>query len=499
MKLLIVEDEHKAAAYLSRGLEELTVSRLSNVYGRLTALPVLAALVGAMILSGCATYRPRPVDVRQSLAAFEARRLDAPGLRHYMEQALHRPVAAWPLRSWDFEQLTLAADYYNADLAGARAKLAASQAAVISAGARPNPTLTFSPSYDTTAEPGISPWTLGFTLDVPIETAGKRGYRIAEARHLANAASLEAAGAAWQVRSTLRRTLVQLRAAERTQEVLSRQQVADNQAARLLANRLRVGEASATEVEVVRIAADQSALQLQEARKQTAQMRFEVAAALGVPAVALDGVGLSLSALDTFPSPEQVAPSREQALLDRTDVLAALAEYQASDSALRLELARQYPDLDIGPGFSHGYTANELESSLTFGLSLTLPLRNHNQGPIAEAQARRREAAANFNAVQAHAVTEVDAALSAYRASLAKLHTANALLADQHRRMDSMQALFNAGETDHLTLAQTQSELATDELARLQAFTEAQLALGALENAMQRAPTAVDVRSGGQP
>ena len=477
----------------------MTLSRLSNVYGRLTALSVLAALVCAMILSGCAAYRPRPLDVRQSLAAFEARRLDAPGLRRYMEQALHRPVAAWPLPSWDFEQLTLAADYYNADLAGARAKLAIARAAVISAGARPNPTLAFSPSYDTTAEPGISPWTLGFTLDVPLETAGKRGARIAEARQLANAASLEAAGTAWQVRSTLRKALVQLRAAERTQEVLSRQQVADDLAARLLANRLSVGEASATEVEVVRVAADQSALQLQEARKQTAQMRFDVAAALGVPAAALDGIRLSLSALDSFPSPEQVAPSREQALLDRTDVLAALADYQASDAALRLEVARQYPDLDIGPGFSHGYTASDLENSLTLGVSLTLPILNHNQGPIAEAQARRREAAANFNAVQAHAVTEVDAALSAYRASLDKLHPANALLADQHRRMDSMQALFNAGETDHLTLAQTQSELATDELARLQAFTETQLALGALENAMQRAPGAVGIRATGRP
>jgi cobalt-zinc-cadmium efflux system outer membrane protein len=228
-------------------------------------------------------------------------------------------------------------------------------------------------------------------------------------------------------------------------------------------------------------------------------MRFAVAAALGVPAGALDGVRMSFATLDTFPSPEQVAPSREQALLDRTDVLAALADYRASEAALRLQLARQYPDLDLGPGFSRGYTARELERSLTLGISLTLPIFNHNQGPIAEAEARRREAAANFNAVQARAVTQVDAALSGYRASLAKLRTADGLLAEQHRRMNSMQALFNAGETDHLTLAQTQSELAADELAHLQAFTEAQVALGALESAMQRAPGQVAAGSAGRP
>lgn len=434
------------------------------------------------------SYRPRQIDGRQSLAAFEARRLDAPGLRRYLERALHRPVAAWPLPSWDLGQLNLAADYYNADLAVARAKLDAAKAAVISAGARPNPTLAFSPSYDTTAEPGISPWTLGFSLDIPIETASKRGYRIAEARHLANAASLEVASVAWQIRGRLRASLVQLQAAERTQEILSRQLAAGRLASRMLADRLSVGEASATEVEIVRIAADQSALQLQEARKQTAQMRLAVAAALGVPGAALEGIRMSLGELDTFPAPRQAAPSREQALLNRTDVLGALAEYEASDSALRLEIARQYPDLHIGPGFSRGYTVRDLDRSLTVGVSLSLPILNHNQGPIAQAEARRREAAANFNAVQAHAVAEIDADLSGYRASLAKLGTANRLLSDQRRRMASVQALFNSGQADRLTLAQTQSELATDELARLQTFSETQLALGALEGAMQRVP-----------
>jgi len=468
---------------------------MSTVGSRLTVLGALAALTGAVCLSGCAAYRPRQIDVRRSLTAFEARRLDALALRQYMERTLHRPVPVWPLPSWNLEHLTLAADYYNADLAVARAKLDAADAAVMTAGARPNPTLAFSPDYDTTAEPGISPWTLGFTLDVPIETAGKRGYRIAEARHLANAASLEVASAAWQVHSSLRDSLVQLQAAERSQEILSRQLAAENLAARMLADRLRVGQASATEVEVVRVAAVQSALQLQDSRKQTEQARLAVASALGVPEAALDGVQMSFAALDTLPSPEQASPSREQALLDRTDVLAALADYEASDSALRLEIARQYPDLDIGPGFSHGYTAGELENSLTIGVSLTLPLLNHNQGPIAEAAARRREAAAQFNAVQERAVTQIDAALSGYRASLAKVDTANRLLAEQRRRMASAQALFGAGETDRLTLAQTQSELATVELARLRAFTEAQLALGALENAMQQVPSASDTQS----
>lgn len=449
---------------------------------------LLGALAAALTLAACATYRPQPIEADRSLAAFEARRLDDRGLRHYMERALHRRISPWPPRSWDFQELTLAADFFRADLAAAQAKFAAANAAVVTAGARPNPTLAFSPSYDLSSEPGISPWTLGFTLDAPIETAGKRGYRIAQAQHLANAARLDVASVAWQVRSRLRSSLVQLQAAERGERILVRQLAADHQAVQLLEQRLNLGQASATEVQLVRIAATQAALQLEDARKQAAQARIAAAAAVGIPETALESTALSFTSLDSLPQPEQAAPSVRDALLNRPDVLAALADYEASESALQLEVARQYPDIQIGPGFSHGYTARELENSLTFGISLTLPILNRNQGPIAEAEARRQEAAANFNSVQAAAVAQVHEALAAYRASLAKLETAGRLLGEQRQRMGSTQALFDAGEANRLSLVEAQSELATDELTRMQAFTEAQVALGQLEDAMERAP-----------
>src|SRR5690242_15961599 len=80
--------------------EAIDPVRQSHVHGRLAAL---AALAAATCLSGCAAYRPQQIDARRSLAAFEARRLDAPALRQYMEQALHHPLPVWPLPSWNFE------------------------------------------------------------------------------------------------------------------------------------------------------------------------------------------------------------------------------------------------------------------------------------------------------------------------------------------------------------------------------------------------------------
>jgi hypothetical protein len=49
--------------------------------------------------------------------------------------------------------------------------------------------LSASPQYNaTTFTP--SPWVAAFDLDIPIETAGKRGHRIAQAGRLSEAAKL---------------------------------------------------------------------------------------------------------------------------------------------------------------------------------------------------------------------------------------------------------------------------------------------------------------------
>ncbi len=51
----------------------------------------------------------------------------------------------------------------------------------------PNPTFGYSATNVSRLLSDMEPWTNGFTLDVPIETAGKRKYRAAQAQALVNA------------------------------------------------------------------------------------------------------------------------------------------------------------------------------------------------------------------------------------------------------------------------------------------------------------------------
>jgi outer membrane protein TolC len=445
---------------------------------------ILTVSLVFIVMAGCATFHPKPLSPSVTAAAFEARTLRDPGLKAFLEENLHRAIAPWPPKSWDLPLLTLVALYYHADLDVARAKWGVAKAGVITAGQRPNPTVGFTPEFHANAESGISPWTLTLPVDIPIETAGKRGYRIIQAEQLSEAARLDIATTAWQVRSRLRTSLLDLYAAQQGEALLQQQQAVQEEFVNLLEQRFAVGEASQFEVTRAHIALDQSRLALREMQQQRAEARVHLAEALGTPVGALDGIGISFDIVERPPLARNL-PSQEvqrQALLNRPDIVRALAAYAASQSDLQLELAKQYPDIHLGPG----YAWDQGDNQWSLGFSLTLPVLNRNQGPIAEAEARRTEAAASFGALQAQVIGALDRALAGYRAALQTLETADAVLSGRKQAQQSTRALFKAGEADRLALVSAQLELDTSALARLDALVKAQQALGLLEDAIQR-------------
>ena len=442
-------------------------------------------IFGAMLLAGCATFQPQPVSPEKTAAAFDARSLNDDNLRAFLET--NHVAGSWPRDSWDLNALTLAAFYYQPALAEARAQWAAVEATKITAGQRPNPTVGFTPTYDTTTPP---PWILGLTWDIPIETAGKRGKRIEQANHLSEAARWDFVGAAWKTRSNVRAALLALYTARETESLLARQEAAQSNVLRLLEGQLAAGAVSSYEVTQARVALTTTRLARQDAIGQSAQARVQLAGALGLPLRALDGVKFSFDGLDQFPQDLPavddlhrflVRSYQRRAIMDRADVRGALADYAASQSALQLEIAKQYPDLHLGPG----YELDQTDNKWSLGVSLDLPVLNHNQGPVAEALANRAAAAAHFLTVQTTAISEIDSALAGYDAALKKSVTVKTLLDDMQKQLDSVHAQAQAGAVEPLTLANAEVEYATGAQSRLDALVKAQEALGQLEDAVQ--------------
>ena len=435
-------------------------------------------------MAGCARFQPQPLSPAETAAGLESRSLDNPGLKLFLAKNLTGELNTWPAAKWDFEMLTLAAFYYHPSLDLARAVWAEAQAGIVTAGARPNPTIGFTPQHIFNS-PGEPPWVAALNLDWPIETAGKRGARVAQAKHLSESARLNIIATAWQVRGQLRSSVLDFAAATRREALLRQQLAVQEQIVASLEQRRDAGALALAEISPARLLLQKTRLDLSEAERQQAEAQARVAEAMGVPLSALKGVEVAydLAALpvdlDRLTSDEV----RRQALQTRADVLAALSDYAASESALRIEIAKQYPDIHLNTGYEYD---QGLQKWGLLGFGVELPVMNHNQGPIAQAVARRKQAAARFEVVQAKVIADLDRGLAVYQVAAKSRAGAATLLATQRKQQEAVEQQFKAGAADRLDVLTAQLELATSELAVEDGRTKLHQALGALEDAVQR-------------
>ncbi|HEV2696310.1 MAG TPA: TolC family protein [Verrucomicrobiae bacterium] len=443
-------------------------------------------ILGMILLagSGCVHYRPHPLSPEKSAALLESRRLDDAGLKQFISTNSHPTPDIWPLKQWNLNSLTLAAFYFHPSLEVARAQWLVTAAGTKTAGTRPNPSVSLTPGYDSQIPGNYSPWLVPVTFDVPIETAGKRSKRIAEAEKMSESARWDFVSAVWQIRSGVRSALLDFNTATRRMDLLQKQFNAQQQMVRLQQGSFDAGEISRPELTTAQIALNKIQMDLGDARSKKSEARSRLAESIGLSTAALDDVALDFhlpaADLDTLTSAE----ARRVALRSRADVLAALADYAAAEADLRLEIAKQYPDLHFGPGYAWN-NGNAGDNQWSLGLTLELPILDQNQGPIAEAAARRKLSAAKFVELQSKVIGEIDRAVAGWQSAQVQMKTSGELLMAAERQHQSVASQVTAGAATKMDQAAAEIEFTSTQLAQLDSEAQAQTALGALEDALQ--------------
>jgi outer membrane protein TolC len=438
--------------------------------------------VAVLAVAGCAHYREKPLTLESTSGLLQSRTLTEPGLRTFLETNLNAPLAEWPLNRWDYSKLSLAALYFHPSLDVARAQWAVARAGIKTAGGRPNPSIGVRPEYSFNPDAGVSPWVAAIDFDVPIETAGKRGHRIAQAREHSIAARLNIFAAAWQVRANLRAALLEFSAAQLRAEALRRRAAVQEKVVEALELRLKAGAISAYEFSTAVVDREKIRLEAGDALRASSENLAKIAAAIGVPVSALRAEMLALEWSLPADEAAEVEALRRVALLGRADVRAALADYAASQAALQLEISRQYPDVHLGSG----YQFDQGQNKWLFGLGFELPVLNQNKGPIAEAEAKRVAAAARVEGLQANILGDLEQAVVTYRNTRAHRSELEVVLTAQRAQKERVEALIKAGADDAIALLQAQYEMAATEVLLSEADFRVQQALGSLENVVQR-------------
>lgn len=425
------------------------------------------ALAPVLALAGCATFHDRPVTAASSAASLQQRSLAAPDLKR--DLARHGvDVSRWPLPQWTLDDLILAARHDHPDLAIARDRWHKARAAVRTARAYPNPSLDVTPRYTTNAKPGESPWTIDAAAAFTLITAGKRSDRIAAARADAAAAQYDFVHAQWTTDAGVRRAWLDLAAARRRLPLLVGRVHDARAALEAVEIAVNAGQSPPFEAFAARRAWNRAVDARDAGQTALAQARQALASAVGVPRAALAAVRLAPDA-DAASPPPLPADARLQTwvLTQRADVRAAVLRYAASQSRLKLAIARQYPDVTLGPGYEWDQGAHRW----SLGLSLTLPVFNHNQGPIAEARAQRALRTDQLRALQLKLVTRLHDALAAWRSAQRAQSLARQRVHDSRRRERDDHAALLAGQIARTTWLRDRLTLAQDRLDLIDART----------------------------
>jgi len=433
-------------------------------------------LLAVGLTPGCVQFTSREVRLAESADRFELRSFDRPQLQTFLREQGQPPFGDGV---WDFETLALVAYYYHFSLDVARGELDVARAAEITAGVRPNPTVGISPARNVSSR-GVSPWIVALDFNLPFETAGKRGLRLIVARHRTEAARLRLTSAAWTVRVNLRKTLLGLADATERNRLVVRQIAQQEEALAAMEQKLAAGAIAGRELSLPRSTLARLKKDREDARVLAAESRVRVAAALGLPAPALPAEFSAKAEV----AADEVHGSREaksRALTSRADLLAALADYAAAQAVLRLEVAKQFPDAHLGPGYEY----DQGEKKWSLGFSVELPVFNRNQGPIAEADAKRREAAARVLALQTNIAAEIEQAVAKCEGAKRRLTVIGELVVEQKRQAELAAANLSAGAGERIDVLIAEGELAGAELLRWDATMQAANASAELEAATQ--------------
>lgn len=410
----------------------------------------------ALVISGCIkhTYVSEPVDTQQNYTDILLKQHDSQEFKQFLEQHQYT-IKNWPITLWDLKALTLAAVYFNPEINVVLAEVEVGKAMEVIAGQRTNPSVNlplenYSPSGD-------SPWFTGLVFDFLFERKEKRIAMVEQAKAKRDAVEIKLQNKIWSIYSSLHSNLIEYFFAIKQKEMLLSQSALLKENLGLLNRRKELGQVSQFELSRVRLELQQLRLQLASQNYLINDAFHNLIAITGLLAdkfnqtsIQFDSVQESLTA--QLPDEMQL---RKELLNNRFDIKLKLKEYEALEANLKLNIAKQYPDLNLSPGFIFDQGQNVW--SIT--ASWVLPIFHNHEGEIEQALAKRKQMQAEFIAMQTNLINDLSRKHQNYTDKIASFESSMALLGELEDRSIQIKKQFDLGYTDQLSLIQVKLEL----------------------------------------
>ncbi len=435
-------------------------------------------LIPAALLAtppACVSYQAEPLIPAEVLAEIEAARAAAvPATRGGAELA--------PLDLTHAAALLLE---FGPTLAEARAEAAAAGALAETSTPLPNPRIAAGPLIGYDLAPGsagaVQPF-VEFGFSVPL--SGRRGRedevhdleaRLAETRFLA-----EQRRAYLELRDRFGgRVLARRRLLVQAEVVASARKSVD-----LTKRLLEAGGASSLDLGLMEIEAAEQEGELLALEEGAANASAQLAGLVGVHPSRLGepNADLELPLLAVLPD---LVAAKETLVENHLDLAVLRARYALAEQELRLEVARQYPDLDLGASWQGDPGDTKKVLGLTLGIAL--PVFDRNEQGIVAAAGRRALVRASYEATLSQALAALEGACAAHAlAGQRRRLIESVMLPRAEENLDLAFRAIQAGTLDALKYLEVERRLRALRTAALQADEDLFRAFSAIERLIGR-------------
>lgn len=417
----------------------------------------LALGLSAVVLSGCQSYEPDPINLRAIDTDWQMPDLTSPAWQAIADTGgISQEIDPHAIDLHTAEAMAL---FGNPRLRHARSLAGVAQAASEHAGIWEDPGLDLGLLYNTDAD--SDPWVIGVSLGFTIPLSG----RLEVAREQADAEALAqmygVAEAEWQTVRQVQQAWVAWSTAQQKVQAIDEYLSEFDRLATMSQTLADAGELAPTDSRLLRIQLVHRQIERTNLQAQAEQARRVLLALMGLRPNAPIKLSPTLTNVDL---------SHQAVSMDQHPSLAvAQANYQVAELSLKREIRKQYPDLTIGPA----YEDDEGQSKIGLGLGLPIPLWNMNRGGIAEAHAERSAARSEVELAYQQATSDLAQAQSRLEtANLSAEATRSKLLPLVETQVAEARQLMELGEVDVLLLNEALSAVAETRLAVIDAAAE---------------------------
>jgi cobalt-zinc-cadmium efflux system outer membrane protein len=381
----------------------------------------------------------------------------------------------------------------NAELSAARLDIDRARARLHQARLRPNPTIDFEQiTGRLTGSAGERETSIGLAL--PIELGQKRQRRIDLAQVGLAAAEAEVADRERRLIAEVRGVYGEALAALRELVVTEGINQLDQQTARLVEARITEGESAPLELSLLHTEVDRlkSRRALVEGRLQASLLRLK--ALVGIAPETSLRLREDLTAPSLYKPPMALEAALDMALRTRPDLRLARLGEKAAEAGFELARAQSRPDVTAFTKFSANRSIfdntpvgvlRDQDKLLSFGVSVSIPLFNRNQGAKAEAATAIAQARHRREFAEQVVRSEVASAYARYEASQSALTIfEQGVLARSTENIKSIRGAYELGAFRMTELLAEQRRLLDSQREYTEALTERYKALADLLSAM---------------